>query len=47
MKVGETAPQVGFFYMELLQIQETADFHVGSGLKTVNTEYVKNGSVNQ
>jgi hypothetical protein len=47
MQVGQTAPQVGFCYMELLQIQETAVFNVGSGLKTTDTEYMKNGFVNQ
>jgi hypothetical protein len=47
MKVGVTAPQVGFCYMELLQIQETAVFHVASGLKTMQTEYVQNLIVNQ
>jgi len=35
MKVGLTALQVGFCYMDLLEIQDTAVFRVESGLKTM------------
>jgi hypothetical protein len=35
MKVEVAAPQVGLCFVKLLQTQETAVFHVGSGLKTL------------